>query len=216
MGVKVISGRRSPSRTRAAPTPPAPAPRISPPGPSGPILLSILIPTIPTRAVKLQRLLDILDPQVRDRRDVEILCLRDNRSMSIGEKRNRMRSIARGDYVAFVDDDDVVSHDYVARIVAALGSRPDVVTFRVRVEGYGPAKPCRYGLGLSHADLPSEYHRKPNHLMAWRRDLANQIPFPLISHGEDTQWAEQIAKLATAEIALDAILYQYLYDSSDR
>ena len=51
-----------------------------------PVLLSILIPTVPRRARKLERLLAMLDPQVDGRSEVELLVLRDNRSLTIGEK----------------------------------------------------------------------------------------------------------------------------------
>src|SRR5574341_337913 len=79
----------------------------------GAILLSILVPTIPGREKKLASLLASLDAQVKHRSDIELLVLRDNRSMTIGEKRNKMIALARGDYCVFVDDDDDVAADSI-------------------------------------------------------------------------------------------------------
>ena len=179
------------------------------------ILFSILIPTVPWRSKKLKKLLKQLDPQVSRAKHVELLVLRDNRIMSIGEKRNKLRSLAHGQYVAFVDDDDMVTDDYVASIVSEIPAGADVINFSVRVEGHGPPKLCRYGLTLQHADLSSEYQRKPNHIMAWKRELAVSVSFPDLRHGEDTLWAEEIAKRAASERTISRVLYTYRFDCDD-
>lgn len=178
------------------------------------ILLSVLIPTVPWREKKLRDLLNLLDPQV-ERRDVELLVLRDNRSMTIGDKRNRLRVAARGQYLAFIDDDDMVSDDYVATILANVTAGSDVINFSVRVEGHGPPKLCRYGLTLQHANLESEYHRKPNHLMVWKREIATSVNFIDASFGEDTIWAEEMARRAKSEQTIARVLYTYRFDPND-
>lgn len=136
--------------------------------------------------------------------------------MTIGEKRNKMISIARGDYVAFVDDDDAVAPDYVTSILTAIiNEKPDVVCFTVLVTGHGPPKPCRYHPQIQHANLPNEYRRQPNHLMAWRRAIASQVSFPAVKSGEDTAWAQQAAPLAAVVATIDKTLYTYQYDPRD-
>jgi hypothetical protein len=178
------------------------------------ILLSVLIPTVPWRDTKLHDLLRRLDPQVA-RDDVELLVLRDNRSMTIGEKRNKLRAIARGQYLAFVDDDDMVADDYVATILTQVSAGPDVINFFVNVEGHGPPKVCRYGLSLQHENLETEYHRKPNHLMVWKRELATSVAFVDTSFGEDTIWAEEMGKRARTEKTIKRVLYTYQFDPKD-
>jgi glycosyltransferase involved in cell wall biosynthesis len=213
MALKIVKKviRKRVRQSRPTPVRVLPTPRMIPPLPSLGVLLSILVPTVPGRERKLAELLARLDPQVA-RADVELLVLRDNRGMTIGEKRNKLISIARGEYVVFCDDDDMVEKDYVTSIAGALvASRPDVVNFVVRVEGHGPAKPCRYGLALKHENLPTEYHRKPNHLMVWRRALASKVPFPLQRQGEDTAWAEKVVKFASTETVIDRVLYRYRF-----
>lgn len=179
------------------------------------MLLSVLVPTVPGREAKLASLLASLDAQVAKRKDVELLVLRDARGMTIGDKRNRMVAIARGEYVAFVDDDDAVAPDYVETIAAGLSERPEVLCFEVVVNGHGPTKTCYYGLSLNNQNLPDCYHRKPNHLMVWRRDLASSVPFPGMKTGEDTAWANEICARATKEIRIPRPLYSYNYDAAD-
>ena len=171
---------------------------------------------MPGREAKLIGLLGCLEPQIKIRDDVELLVLRDLRSLTIGEKRNRMISIARGEYVIFVDDDDAVTTDYVAAIASMLRSHgPDVLCFTVTVRGQGPDKPCRYDPSMRTENLAGEYRRKPNHLMAWRRALAASVPFPTLRFGEDTQWADAMAKLAKNVATIDRALYVYQFDASD-
>jgi len=42
--------------------------------------------------------------------------------MTIGAKRNQLLHRAKGDYVAFVDDDDLVSSDYVNKVLSAVST----------------------------------------------------------------------------------------------
>lgn len=179
-------------------------------------LLSILVPTIPGRDGKLKGLLSAIDMQISDRSDVELLVLRDSRGMTIGEKRNRMISIARGEYITFVDDDDAVAGDYVSTIVESLlADHPDVLCYLVLVEGHGHKRLCRYDPKLRDANYQNEYHRKPNHLMVWRREVALKEPFPPIQTGEDTMWADKMVAHASKVTHIDKILYTYRFDPRD-
>jgi len=85
-------------------------------------LLSILTPAIPERLPKLQRLAGQLEPQLRQfPHSVEWLSFIDPRGCrTIGEKRDELVQLARGQFVAFVDDDDLVQPIYVASLVQAL------------------------------------------------------------------------------------------------
>jgi len=207
---------RSPRTTmtppsRGAPFPPRAVSRLNPKP-----VLSILIPTMPGRDQKLRSLLSAIDIQISDRNDVELLVLRDSRGMTIGEKRNRMLSIARGEYVTFVDDDDEVAGDYVSVIVEGIvAERPDVLCYLVLVEGHGHKRLCRYDPKLRSANYQNEYHRKPNHLMVWRRDVAIKEPFPPIQTGEDTLWADKMVAHVSKVTIIEKILYTYRFDPRD-
>jgi glycosyltransferase involved in cell wall biosynthesis len=64
---------------------------------------------------------------------VQIIYLGDDQEMSVGEKRNLLMSMAKGEYMCFVDDDDRVTHNYVEAIMGDLLQHPnkDVYTFKV-------------------------------------------------------------------------------------
>ena len=79
---------------------------------------SILILTLPQRAAMLGRLLEVLRPQICD--GVELLIGESDPSLPVGENREALRQRARGEYISFIDDDDLVLPHFVERILPAL------------------------------------------------------------------------------------------------
>ena len=78
--------------------------------------LSILICTLPERKAYLARLLGILSPQVIQGK-VEVLTDDTPRGViTTGQKRNNLLNRAKGKYIVFIDDDDMVPGHYVNRI----------------------------------------------------------------------------------------------------
>ena len=74
--------------------------------------LSILILTIPNRKRMFDKLISELNNQFTDEKfipfeDYEILIQSDT-DKTIGEKRNELLQRARGEYIAFIDDDDMI------------------------------------------------------------------------------------------------------------
>ncbi|MFT4162481.1 glycosyltransferase [Shinella sp.] len=186
------------------------------------MILSILIPSVHTRwntlAQKIQAQIygqyEALSEA--DKLRVEILMLTDTRSMTLGDKRNEMVRLARGEYVAFVDDDDRIEPDYIAALLNATGSGADVLTFqvKVRIDG-GPAKICRYALKYAKDEnVGGEYHRLPNHICAVKRRLALRTPFPSVLCGEDSVYAAELRPLLKTEHAINRVLYHYDYSSA--
>lgn len=152
--------------------------------------------------------------------EVEVLALVDDRymwgSLTVGEKRNRLVQAARGEYVAFVDDDDEVSPLYLTRLLRAIQQKPDVVTFPVEVtlDG-GIPKMCYYSIDYpEQGESETEYRRWPNHLCVIRRELVLACPFPEQNFGEDTAFAEAIRPLLRKEVRIDGQpLYYYRFSS---
>lgn len=179
--------------------------------------LSVLICGLEPRLTTfLPGLLRKLNEQAAKHGDVEVLVLIDNKSMTVGEKRNRLLSIARGEYVTFVDDDDDVTDDYIDSIIDGCQSGCDVVTFDVLVslDGSDP-KPCFYSrdFGFDY-DTEAAYHRIPNHIMCIKRDLCIEVGYPNISRGEDADFARRLLHRINSEHRLSKHLYLYNFDSN--
>lgn len=177
--------------------------------------LSILIPTIVGREKQYNSLIESLEPQLTDQ--VEICVLKDNREMTIGAKRNILLHVAEGEYVAFIDDDDKVSHRYIVLLMGAILSGCDCASLR----GEYYLKGTWNGLfehSLKYKEWKTnkngsqiKYERYPNHLNMIRADIAKQFLFPELNHSEDYLWAKQIhesGKLKT-EFYIPDVIYHY-------
>lgn len=184
--------------------------------------LSILIPSTHTRwdtfgwsiQEQVWAQYNALPPE--DQARVEILMLTDNKRIVLGDKRNLMVSAAQGRYVQFVDDDDRLHSRMLERVLAATGSGADVVTFlaAVSING-GPSKTCRYSIRFAEDRNTAErYERLPNHICAVKRELAQQVPFPSVLCGEDSDYAKKLAPLLNSEHHIPEVLYFYDFDDS--
>ena len=98
--------------------------------------LSVLVLTLRNRVQYLSELLEKLNKQSQFK-SVQILWLGDNKSLITGDKRNALLSLANGRYVTFVDDDDMISNDYIESILEAIKTSPEVITFQVSVSRDG-------------------------------------------------------------------------------
>lgn len=181
---------------------------------------SILIPSLPARRELRKRVLDRLEYQLGtcDYDDIELLVLEDNRSREYGPKLQAMIDIAQGEYVCFVDDDDLVSDHYVKTLRPLMDGVDHVgFTASISIEG-GPWKPVYYS--VKHKvwrDTPKGYYRNPQHLTPIRRDLAVQIPWRG-HYGADRDWSTRMAEaglIQTENLApKDDPVYFYYCDTT--
>ncbi len=143
---------------------------------------------------------------------VEILVDADDKQLSTGEKRNNLLARATGRWCAFVDDDDMVSHDYVKNILVALNSEPDVVGIEGLLFYRGnPGKLFVHSLAVkSWFEKDSVYYRNPNHLNPIKRELAIKAGFPDATMGEDHEFSKKILPLLKSEVFLLGPVYHYL------
>tara|TARA_R100001086_G_scaffold247769_2_gene182938 strand:- start:56 stop:619 length:564 start_codon:yes stop_codon:yes gene_type:complete len=183
------------------------------------MLFSILICTLEDRKAFLENLMFVLSPQLEGNNNVEVLVEKDNGELSIGAKRNKLLSRATGKYIAFVDDDDTVSSDYVSKIIAALASGPDTVGihllhFNDGALGGFTYHSLKYDSWFETRDHTSgfmRYYRNPNHLNPVKREYALKTKFPEISMGEDKEYSKNILKFLKTEEYIVEPVYYYLF-----
>lgn len=179
--------------------------------PNSSVKLSILIPSLDSRKDMLEQLQSVINAQKTDA--VEVVVVSDSGQMSIGQKRNMLLSQSRGQYVAFVDDDDMIPPDYVSRILKALESNPDCTSLTGRIvfsDGY--SRPFIHSLKYDKWVDDHEgkvYYRPPNHLNAIRRDLAVKAGFPPWNSGEDRYFSHHVRPTLKREEWIEGVLYEY-------
>jgi hypothetical protein len=178
--------------------------------------LSILICSLPERRARLDGLLD--DLYAQNTSEIEIL-VDDREGATIGEKRQALLERARGHFVAFVDDDDGVAHDYCRRMVETLGSQPDAdCASLVGVMTTDGARPERFEHSIEYDHWHTErgvHRRCPNHLNPIRRELALRVGFAPKNHGEDVDFSARIRPLLKKEASTgDRPLYYYWWCSN--
>ena len=181
--------------------------------------LSILTPTIPERAsqvAKLQTRIAAQSSELKSLGQVEHLILSDNRQRSIGAKRQALVDIARGQYIAFIDDDDDISDNYVTELLAAAVSGADVITFLQAATYNGLESTVHFQLGQGDgAFIPGGItQRDAWHVCAWRRDTVAGCQFLETNYGEDRAWALQARKRAKTSIHIEKVLHYYRHDAS--
>lgn len=188
--------------------------------------LSILIASLEKRDPTLRELLAVLHDQIfalENPWNVEIQIARDAGQLPVGAKRDALLRQARGDFVCFIDDDDLVVPTYVSDILTAIASRPsaDCIVFAGRLEVDGIfAGPFDYSITHQrYYQIGNRYYRTPNHLCPVRRDLALQVGFKTINCGEDTDYARRLYPLLKTQAAIftpgsvteKKTLYQYRF-----
>lgn len=185
------------------------------------MLLSVLIPSLPERLEKLRELLSVLEAQSHP--EMEVLVLMDNRRRNLGVKRNDLIRMARGKFIANIDDDDLVAPNYFASIADALREDVDLVAYDALCSLNG-ARYFRVNTGMGFPNeqpqhLPgggySDIRRTPWHWCAWRRELALGCPFAEDRNygDEDARWlALTLPKVKTWR-KVDAPIFIHRYDA---
>ena len=124
-----------------------------------------------------------------------------------------------GEYVCFIDDDDLVHENYIQMIYEKLLQNPDCVSLTgiITINNKTSRKFIHSVEYTSLFDQDGIACRPPNHLNPIKRSIAIQFKFPLENVGEDTAWAMQIckAKLIKTEIKITEPYYFYRFNYAD-
>jgi glycosyltransferase involved in cell wall biosynthesis len=147
-------------------------------------------------------------------KDVEVLWLGDNKKRSLGEKRNNLIDLAKGEYICFVDDDDRVSYDYISLILSKLEKNPDLVTFQAYRNHNGKKdRIVMYDMRYpKDENKVGRYQRVPNHLMVWKKSKIKDIRFIPSNYGEDSDWAVRVKAHANIKLVQEIKKILYFYD----
>jgi glycosyltransferase involved in cell wall biosynthesis len=205
-------------------------------------ILSILIPTINTRAALLDRLLEQVKQQVKvtqvcnveiiplknsvcsfyrllcENDSVEILILKDNCQNKIGEKRNKLVELAEGEYSAFIDDDDRIAENYFVLLLGLLKENSDCCNLNgIYTENGENPKLFTHSIEYNgwYENL-GVFYRYPNHLNAIKTSIVKQMPFLEINNGEDKDFSVRLMEsgLIKTESRTSWVLYYYDYISN--
>lgn len=176
---------------------------------------SILVPTMPSRRVLRRRLLTVLEPQLEGYDDIELLILEDNCKRNYGSKLQSMIDIAQGEYVNFIDDDDLVASNYVEALYPLLDG-VDCVGFTGSISiNEGEFNPVYYSKKYTKpTEKNGAYYRHVQQLNPIKRELVKQIPYD--GHfGADITWGDKMveAGLLKTENKTNKTIYFYLADT---
>lgn len=200
------------------------------PVPASEIKFSVLILSIPSRNESLMAAMKQLQEQADatgQGKAVEILVLLDNRSKSIAEKRNDLLQAARGKYIAFLDDDDAISKEYMSKILAAIDEYDgvDCISFNQWCTINGEPMNVEFGIGNPHGHLwrdedgfLGDIKRPPYHMCVWRREIAQSETFNPVygangQSSEDIDWLMRLYPKVQTEHHIPDALHGYIYNS---
>jgi glycosyltransferase involved in cell wall biosynthesis len=179
------------------------------------VKLSILTPAVWSRAELARALAEKIAGQTTAD-EVEHLVLFDNKRRSVGAKRQALIDMARGEYVAFVDDDDDISDDYVDAMLSLAATGADVLCFDQEAMVNGQTSRVKFS--CHHQDGPfvpgGETLRSAWHVCGWKRKLVASCQFEESNYGEDLTWCVQARQMVKTEARIPRVLHFYRHNAT--
>lgn len=184
--------------------------------------LSILIPTLPERQNSYLKIFNMIinscPPELFH--SIEILSDDRGREVKTGTKRNDLMKRARGTYIWFIDDDDMIEPYAMMEVLRGIVSDADVICFNGYMTTNG-VKRVDWEIRLGHPyksiqkDGKEYYLRHPNHISPMKRELALKAKFPDKTIFEDYEFAKQLNDkgILKTEYVIDKIIYHYQFIS---
>lgn len=182
--------------------------------------LSILICSLTSREHQLRSLMQHLYNQIGARVDeVEIITLIDNKEKSTGFKRQNLLELAKGEYVAFIDDDDWVYDYYIDEMLKACESGADCFAINGIMTTDGQHEVKWY---LSK-DFKNEdgrengktvYLRHTNHITGVKRSIALAAGFPDKSNAEDKYYSDRL--ILKTQHVIERPMYHYKFSTQNK
>ena len=178
------------------------------------MILSILICAveIEERQIKLKKLVSELHRQISKNyaeEIVEILVDTDNMTKSVGQKRNDLISKAKGHFVCFIDDDDLITENYLSIILHHLNIGIDILLIGIsHIEnGINKTKilPSLFIDNLTTNDVV--FKTNHFHLCPHKKSIAELVSFDCVNFAEDMIYSQKMVK----HISNHAVIYDPIY-----
>ena len=177
---------------------------------------TIMIPTITGRESNLYSLLETIKEhhqRICPSLKIEISLSFDNREKKIGTKRQELLTNAKGKYISFIDDDDLVTDSYFEDAAATIQGNYHVCRLRGKMNEYTFTHSIENTLDkpMCEGDV---FLRPPNHLNILLSDVGKLISFKNGTRGEDLDWSIQLAKTncLKLEYKSDPSRIHYIYN----
>ena len=181
---------------------------------------SILIPTITGRESRLYVLLQTIkerQERICPSLKIEIRLSFDNREKKIGSKRQELLMGAKGKYMSFVDDDDLLTDAYFEDALATIEGNFHVCRLRGQMNQYTFTHGLENTLNRPMFE-DNVFLRPPNHLNVMLTDIGKLFSFKDAIRGEDLDWTIQLAKssLLKTQYTSDPSRIHYIYNLGSR
>lgn len=180
--------------------------------------LTIAIPSIVERQSEFEKRKSYIEKQIAVNgleKEVELIYLIDNREMTIGEKRERLYSMAKGEYCVQIDDDDKVPSNYVYNVWLATHAKVDCIGYLEEVLIGGRVFRSKHSIAYQKwEDVPTapdgiRFRRTPFCKTPIRTELCRKAGVPHLRFAEDEGFANRIRPMLNTEIFINDIMYIY-------
>lgn len=179
--------------------------------------LAILVPCLASRPW--QRVVNHIAAQCeRSQGRARVFYMLDKGEMTSGQKRHalcQMPEVRAAGYRCFVDDDDVVSDDYVESLLLGCESDSDVISFNLLFTHASKGRKdevWRFGM---YPNRRAKGTMCVNHLCAWKTSIADRVAWcPKLGYGDDHLWFQPLyhAGFARTNYHVDKLLYTYVFN----
>ena len=184
--------------------------------------LTICIPTITGRESQFNSLSDLINSQIDGcglRDHVNVLVEKDDRTMSIGYKRDMMYKKATGKYCVQIDDDDSVAQNYVECVYLATLTGADCIGYKEIVKTRGKIQYSDHSLKYDKWEsfpksIGGIHHRRtPFVKTPILTELCRKTGVQDMRFGEDHDFANRIRPHLKTQAYIND--YMYIYNAPD-
>jgi len=154
---------------------------------------------------------------------IQIMSCRDDKTVTIGQKREWLYKECTGLFAWQIDDDDDISDNAIELIFEAIKQNPDCITSEEYVNIDGKEYKSNHSLyyhdweGEGHVEFSDgfHFHRTPFFKSVIKTEIARSVPIPHIRFGEDHQWAQALKQHLKTEVHIPEQIYSYIHVSSN-